>query len=68
MEEYMDLTDEQVVEEAKKLLLGYKHCEYCGEWKHGVEYTINPFLQEIHGEQEWLWLCEDCVNELLMDI
>ena len=41
-------------------------CENC-EKKLGV-WTTNPFLEEVCGEIEHQFLCNECHHELMMDI
>jgi len=41
-------------------------CERCGNFE--AEYRINPYDNEINGEISYIWVCEDCYDELLADI
>lgn len=43
-------------------------CESCGKVSEDVEYTINPYIQEIGHEEVWEYLCDRCYHECLMDI
>ena len=40
--------------------------EYCGN--EAVKYEIDPFCEEIHGEEIWRWYCDSCYDNDLMDI
>ena len=42
-------------------------CEVCGT-TNDVEYCINPYYQDMDGEEIWQWLCDDCYNTFVMDI
>jgi hypothetical protein len=63
-----------IVDEAKKLLLGELHeCCSCGRW--ASEYSTNPvtfgsdpYADEIGDDKTEVWECEDCRYESAMDI
>ena len=41
-----------------------KVCEICKEEKEDVELRINPYIEEVIGEVEYQYLCNDCYEEL----
>lgn len=46
-----------------------KHvCESCGKVKDDVEWTTDPFAEEIHDKTVWMWLCRECWQEYADDI
>jgi len=42
-------------------------CQRCGTTKD-VEYTIDPYQQDIHDVEEWVYLCPVCYQEYCDDI
>ena len=34
-------------------------CEKCGSTKN-VEYSENPYEEEVNGKEIWEYLCDDC--------
>lgn len=47
-----------------------KRCDHCGKLKpkEDVEYTINPYEEDVKGRIIWEKICTDCYRELLADI
>jgi hypothetical protein len=43
-------------------------CDDCGVCSEDVEYTIDPYIDEIYDEEEWCNLCPDCYHERCQDI
>ena len=43
-------------------------CNGCHVEREDVKYQVNPFMEEIHREIQWEWLCDDCYYQSLMDI
>ena len=43
-------------------------CDDCGQEKEDVTYTPDPYAEEIHGEENWMYLCGDCYQQRLWDI
>lgn len=41
-------------------------CESCEE-QEGV-WAINPFVADVEGKDEWMYLCEECHHGLEMDV
>lgn len=41
-------------------------CQHCG--KVEGNWCINPYIEEINGEEVWEYICPDCYHELCMDI
>lgn len=35
-------------------------CETCEEEKVDVEWTTDPYQEEINGVQDWSWMCGEC--------
>jgi hypothetical protein len=42
------------------------NCEDCGN--ENVDYTIDPYQEEIYGREVYVWLCCDCYSNLVMSI
>ena len=42
-------------------------CIQCGEVK-SCQYVRDPYLWEMHNEEEWGWWCEDCFDTRAGDI
>jgi hypothetical protein len=42
-------------------------CEVCGT-KEDVEYIPDPFDEEVWGDTNMRWLCDNCANEIAQDI
>jgi len=59
-----DLTKEEIYWEADFTKVGT--CECCEE-KEGY-WAINPFDAEIMGEENWMYLCQECHQGFEMDI
>ncbi len=71
------MDENEVVEYAKKLLIGEIHtCECCGhqasEYKeldsNPVTFDADPFAEEIRGDPTPLWECASCRHDSAMDI
>jgi len=46
-------------------------CDICGKIGivgEEVEFGPDPFLEEIYGNTEPLWMCEDCIRNSLDEI
>jgi hypothetical protein len=43
-------------------------CEVCGAQDGSVEWTIDPYMDEIHDEQIEVCMCADCLHDRAMDI
>lgn len=41
-------------------------CEHCGI--NQGDWCINPYHEDIDGEEIWQFICFDCYNALLADI
>lgn len=41
-------------------------CEHCSS--ELGEYVINPYDQDIHGEENWEYICDNCYHEISQDI
>lgn len=46
----------------------YAKCDDCGKQKKDVEETLCPFALEIHEEEVYAMLCDDCGHERAQDI
>lgn len=44
-----------------------KKCEYCGSTKN-VSYDINPYDDDINGDDTKHWICDDCFKDMADDI
>jgi hypothetical protein len=46
-------------------------CDHCGRFKEDIFLAVDPYIEEIYGEdeenEETLW-CDDCYQERLWDI
>ena len=31
-------------------------------------YVINPYTEDIYGEEVWEWMCDECYHDACMDI
>ena len=58
------------VTEVTKLINSFysDRCEQCEVHSHCVEYQIEPFAEEIHGEEIWMHLCSECYYQNCQDI
>lgn len=43
-------------------------CDICGEYKADVEYTIDPYIEEIYGESIYKNMCDECYQNAIYDI
>lgn len=43
-------------------------CESCEKSKGDVILTLNPFAHDVHNEEYWEFLCEDCYGQACADI
>ena len=43
-------------------------CEFCDERKLDVKYCIDPYLEELFGEEEWVDICDDCYDGRANDV
>lgn len=41
-------------------------CERCGS--HNASYIADPYVEEIYGDIQMCWLCDECYNDLCQDI
>ena len=41
-------------------------CEHCG--KDVGEYMINPYDQDMYGQENWEYICNGCYENLCSDI
>lgn len=41
-------------------------CELCGN--EDADYVIDPYLQEMSGEEVYLWVCSYCYTDLILSI
>jgi hypothetical protein len=41
-------------------------CEHCH--KEQGDYCINPYLQDMYGDEEWQYICTDCYNMLIQEV
>lgn len=59
----MKLSDLKVIGD-----IGHKEdvCEHCGN-SYG-DYTINPYDEDIHGEENWEYICSECYDQCCQDI
>lgn len=46
----------------------YMFCRWCGEAKEDVRYRIDPYSDEINGDDDLYPLCDDCAFDRAMDI
>jgi len=49
----------------KKIQGKRRRCDYCGYLRYDVISQINPYEQDVHGEQNMQGLCPTCVQILL---
>ncbi len=45
-----------------------KRCEACNKMKMDVEKVDDPYVEDLFGEKEEVWLCEECYQERLAAI
>ena len=45
-----------------------KTCETCGKTSEDVRLRVDPFMEEIYGEEVWVTICDECENESAMEI
>lgn len=47
-----------------------KCCDHCGRNDDvcDVSWVTNPYDDDIHGEENWEWICDKCYTELCEDI
>ena len=43
-------------------------CEYCGYRGADVDTVIDPYCQELYGEENYITACEDCLQARRDDI
>ena len=43
-------------------------CDYCNKYKEDVKYVLDPYAAEIHDEEMFIYLCDDCYQEFLEEI
>lgn len=43
-------------------------CESCHEKKEGVKNCLDPYLADIHGEELYVNLCDQCYDDKVGDI
>lgn len=43
-------------------------CDSCREYKPDVSYRIDWYSSDIFGEENWMYLCDDCHAERVADI
>ena len=43
-------------------------CKYCKKSKDDVSLRVNPYYAEIHNEEIEEYMCDDCYNDVAMDI
>ena len=43
-------------------------CQVCDKRKPDVRYVRDPYLWDVHREEKWMDLCEDCLDTRLGDI
>ncbi len=57
---------EENKDENKKLEVSQGPCDKCGD-KNG-NYCINPYDEEIYGEEKWEYICPTCYSMLLEEL
>jgi hypothetical protein len=45
-----------------------RRCDCCGKLKYGVEKIINPYNQDLYGEEIKEVLCPSCIQNMVDDI
>ena len=40
-----------------------KLCNSCGKDKPDVKWVIDPYIEDVYGSEEWVWLCDDCYQD-----
>ena len=43
-------------------------CHYCDKRKPDVVYRIDPYLQDVWGEEHWLDICDACHEMRAADV
>jgi hypothetical protein len=43
-------------------------CDTCGKVNETVEWVCDPFQEEIHGVEDWSFMCSDCYQQSAWDI
>ncbi len=43
-------------------------CDECGKFKPDVEYVANPYDEELYGETNMEWLCNDCYWDIAAEV
>lgn len=43
-------------------------CDACWQFKKDVVLRIDPYQAEIHDYEVWRWLCDNCYDDLRMEI
>jgi hypothetical protein len=57
-----------MVEAKKKLRRKCDHCKVVGTVGRDVFWTIDPYDQDVNGEDCRRWLHNDCAKDIAMDI
>ena len=43
-------------------------CDFCDERKPDVTYCVDPYVEELFGEEEWVDICDDCYDGRAADV
>ena len=48
------------------LMTDHGLCDYCGKWGR-VGLTVDPYVAELEGREEYRWFHNDCVQDCWYD-